>query len=74
MCGDITKERYQRLIDNYDLWCEYDRQQEEELRKRPKCDCCGEYIQEDFCYRIGIKLYCEYCMEENKVSVETLMD
>lgn len=41
----------------------YDRQQEEWLNGLPVCDCCGEPIQDDFCYEINGEYYCEYCLD-----------
>lgn len=41
----------------------YDRQQEEWLNSRPVCDCCGEPIQDDFCYEINGDLICEDCLD-----------
>lgn len=37
----------------------YDRQQAEELAKLPICDCCGEPIQDEYCYEINGNLICE---------------
>lgn len=37
----------------------YDRQQAEELAKLPICDCCGEPIQDEYCYEINGDLICE---------------
>lgn len=61
------------IPDYYDKWAEHSRQKEEELQKRPVCDCCGHHIQEEYCYVINDDYICESCMEENKKSVETLM-
>lgn len=41
----------------------YDRQQEEWLNSLPVCDCCGEPIQDDFCYEINGDLICEDCLD-----------
>lgn len=41
----------------------YDRQQEEWLNSLPVCDCCGEPIQDDFCYGINGDLICEDCLD-----------
>ena len=41
----------------------YDRQQTEDLKKRPVCCYCGEQIQDDFCYEINGEYYCEYCLD-----------
>lgn len=63
------------MRDAYDLWETHDAEQEEELRKRPVCDACGEYIQDDHCYKIGHEVFCEDCMKENfRIHTESLMD
>lgn len=41
----------------------YDRQQEEWLNSLPVCDCCGEPIQDDFCYEINGDLICKDCLD-----------
>lgn len=41
----------------------YDRQQEELLNSLPVCDCCGEPIQDDFCYEINGDLIFEDCLD-----------
>ena len=41
----------------------YEYEREKNLSKRPKCDICGEPIQEDYYYEIGEKI-CEGCMTE----------
>lgn len=41
----------------------YDRQQEEWLNSLPVCDCCGEPIQDEYCYEINGDLICEDCLD-----------
>lgn len=41
----------------------YDRQQTEELKKRPVCSYCGDPIQDDFCYEINGEYYCKDCLD-----------
>lgn len=41
----------------------YGKQQEEWLNSCPVCDCCGEPIQDDFCYEINGDLICEDCLD-----------
>lgn len=41
----------------------YDRQQEEWLKSLPVCDCCGEPIQDEYCYEINGDLICEDCLD-----------
>lgn len=50
--------------DNYDMWEQHDREQERRLAMLPKCEKCGEPIQEEHCYMIDNELMCEECMEE----------
>ena len=59
--------------DYLDHWSEHNRQQEEEIEKLPICDCCGEHIQDEYCYVINGDYICESCMEENRRSVESLI-
>lgn len=50
--------------DNLDRWEMHDAEQERELAKLPKCDICGEHIQDEYCYEIHNELFCEHCMVE----------
>lgn len=43
----------------------HDRAQAAELAKLPKCECCGEPIQDEYCYFINDDVICEDCMNEN---------
>lgn len=52
-------------MDNYDLWKEHDEAQEEALARLPKCHECNEHIQDETCYEIDGKLFCESCLKEN---------
>ena len=40
----------------------YEREQEAYLDSLPKCEICGEPIQDDFLYDVGGDIYCESCM------------
>lgn len=40
----------------------YDAEQEKQLDKLPKCDCCREPIVDDFFYNIDGMFYCEECL------------
>ena len=53
------------MIDNYDLWKEYDARQEEALARQPKCYECNEHIQDETCYEIDVNLVCKSCLREN---------
>ena len=49
------------MIDNYDLWLHHERQQERQLDKLPKCDCCSRAIQDDYFFDVYGDAYCEKC-------------
>lgn len=49
--------------DNYDRFEEHDAEQERMLRKRPVCDCCGEYIQDESFHRIFGEAICDRCLD-----------
>lgn len=49
---------YNDYVDRY-----LDRQ-EEQLQDLPKCDRCGEPIQDEFLYEIDGETLCKECMEE----------
>ena len=42
-----------------------DRDQQSELDRLPRCACCGEPIQDDFCYEINDEIICEECLNEH---------
>ena len=50
--------------DMYDAFCWHEAEQERELAKRQVCDCCGEPITEDYCYKIVRGYICQRCLEE----------
>lgn len=53
----------------------HDRQQAEELAKLPICDCCGEPIQDDFCYEINGEYICEDCLDMHfRKAVEDIVE
>ena len=58
------------MIDNYDLWCMHEREQERKAAKRPKCSCCGEPIFDEKAYLIDEKLICKECLEDMEVWLE----
>ena len=51
--------------DYLDQWSEHNRQQEEEIKKLPKCDYCGAPIFEDHFYLINDEYVCPECLEEH---------
>ncbi len=40
----------------------YEARQTSALARCPKCDCCGERIQDDYLFDIDGDLYCEECL------------
>lgn len=46
---------------DFDAW---DRKRETALEKLPKCENCGEPIQEECLYDIDGELYCDECIGE----------
>lgn len=44
---------------DFDDW---DYEQNELLKKLPKCDECDEYIQDDYFFEIGDMIICSDCM------------
>lgn len=50
------------MIDNYDYFKIFDRQQAEQLARLPICACCGEPIQSENMYNID-GWYCEDCKD-----------
>lgn len=48
----------------HDFW-KHDQEQQERLKKLPKCYECGERIQDEHCYEINDEYICERCMNEN---------
>lgn len=62
------------IPDYYDNWSEYNRQQEEALKRLPQCDICGEHIQDEHCYKLDDEIICEACMGEFRVYTEDIME
>ena len=63
--------------DNYDAFVAHEARKEgehqERLKKLPECSECGKPIEDDECYEIGGMLFCENCIEQNKVYTENYM-
>lgn len=63
------------IKDYNDLYDDYEEEQERELKKRPKCDCCGEHIQDEQFYRIGDYMFiCVNCIGEYLEDTEGYID
>lgn len=67
---DTITEGIRKMPDNYDLWEQHDAEQEEWLRKRPMCDCCGERIQDESYHQINGERICDRCLDGMIVFVE----
>jgi formylmethanofuran dehydrogenase subunit E len=52
------------IPDNYDLWTNHDRRQEQQLEQLPVCEDakCGKRIQEDRYFVIEGEILCEDCV------------
>lgn len=50
------------IPDNLDLWETHDAEMERRRDNRPKCDCCGEPIQDDYQYKIDGEVLCLDCV------------
>ena len=51
------------LPDYDDLFDRHDAEQEAWLDRRPKCEECGEPIQDEYLFEIDGNLYCESCVK-----------
>lgn len=47
------------IPDNYDFFRMHEDEQDKWLEQRPVCVCCGDHIQDDYCYDVGGEIYCE---------------
>lgn len=53
----------------------YDREQQAELDKLPKCDICGKPITDDYFYNIDGTYICESCLnDEYRKKTEDYME
>ena len=63
------------MMDNHDLFVQHDAEQSAWEERLPKCDFCGEPIQDEYLYDIDGEIYCEECMKEHfRKSVDKYMD
>ena len=56
--------------DNFDRFEDHESAQQEWVRSRPVCDCCGEYIQDESWHRIFDKNICNRCLDDNVIFEE----
>ena len=52
------------IPDYNDLFAEHDAEEARALAKLPKCDICGEPIQDEHFYDIDGTYFCEECLNE----------
>ena len=58
------KQEGEKMIDNYDLWCEYDANASSRLARMPVCECCGEHIQTETAFNYNGQWFCIECEKE----------
>ena len=51
--------------DNLDAFDHYDREQERQLDRLPKCADCGETVQSEHFYLINDEVICPDCLDRN---------
>lgn len=52
----------------------HDAEQQEQLEHLPMCECCEEYIQDDY-YELGGEILCKECLDDNyKKSLDDYLD
>lgn len=61
------------MYDNADLYDKYDREMSRLLRKRSKCCCCDEPIQQEKAVRIDGDWYCDDCLSDFREVVEEVL-
>ena len=62
------------IPDYLDHWSEHNRQKEEKLHQLPKCEYCGQHIQDEYCFEINDEIICEGCLKDNfRKSTEDLV-
>ena len=64
------------MHDAYDEFVEYDREHENWLLQLPRCDVCGQPIQDDYYYEFGDDKVCCECLgdylKQNGFRVENI--
>lgn len=45
-------------------WDAYCREMEAARQLLPRCDECGELIEDEFCFQIGDAILCEDCIDQ----------
>ena len=52
------------LEDNYSMWKRHDDQLQAELDRLPRCEHCGEPIQDETAVQFNDSLFCFGCIKE----------
>ena len=52
------------MPDNFSMWVRKERELELRLSSRPKCDDCGEHIQDEYYFEVEGDILCEECMHD----------
>lgn len=63
-----------RIPDNYDLWEANDIEMERRRARRPICDECGDYIQDETAFLIHGKWFCKECIDNFEELVEDYIE
>jgi len=62
------------IPDNYSCFERHEAEQDRWLKMLPKCRECRRRIQTEYAFCFDGEYVCEDCMDERKVSVDTLID
>ena len=62
------------MIDNYDLWEAQDIKKEQWRARLPKCEYCGEHIQDEHFYEIDGEILCQECLDEQYKKENTFLE
>ena len=50
--------------ENYDFYRIHEAQQQKQLERCPRCENCGENIQDEYLYDVDGAVFCEECMKD----------
>lgn len=50
--------------ENYDWYRTKEAEEEKWLQNRPRCENCGEHIQDEYLYDVDGAVLCEECMKD----------
>lgn len=62
------------MKDMLDFFNDHEARQERKKERFPKCDCCGEHIQDEQFYRIFDYYICLECIDDHLVDTEGYID